>query len=139
MAIEDEDFESVVEEVLSGDPEPPPETIGQRPAKSAIVVTTPFVGPKSIARTVGPVTAQCCVAAGMIGDLKIGFRDAAGGRSREAERILQGIQTQLIQKLSQRAVSLGANAVIGTQMSITEFGQNVFMGTAFGTAIITKD
>jgi uncharacterized protein YbjQ (UPF0145 family) len=139
MAIEDEDFESVVDEVLSGEPERPPETIGQRPAKSAIVVTTPFVGPKSIARTIGPVTAQCCIAAGMRGDLKVAFRDAFGGRCRDVERIVAGMQSDLIQKLSGRAVALGANAVIGTQMTFTEFAENVFMGTAFGTAIITKD
>lgn len=116
-----------------------PRPVAPRPPSSAIVVTTPFVGPKSIKKTIGPVTASVCLAAGPIGDLKAAFRDAVGGRSTSIERTLASIQSQLVQGLSTRAVSLGANAVIGAQMSISEFGQNVFMGTAFGTAIVLAD
>lgn len=136
MAINDEAFDDVVDDVLSGSPQEDKRQV-QRPVSSAIVVTTPFVGPKSIHRTIGPVTAVACIAAGPIGDAKVAFRDSWGGRSGEIEKILASLQTHLIQRLSVRAAALGANAVIGTQMSFGEVGTNVFTATAFGTAVVT--
>lgn len=141
MAIDESAFDDVVDEVLS-EPQPAPNAPRQwisTSSASAIVVTTPFVGPKSIKKTCGPVTASCCMAAGLLGDTSVAVRDAVGGRVSAAEKVAAAIQNQLIQQLSTRAVSLGGNAVIGTQITFTEFGKNVFLGTALGTAIVLSD
>lgn len=100
------------------------------------IFTTSFVAPGTIRKTLGMVSATVVRAAGILGQMKIDFRDAFGGRSGEAERIIDEMRLEVLGKLRSNATNAGANAVIGASIKFGEFGNNVFVATAEGTAIV---
>lgn len=101
------------------------------------VVTTPFVSPEDIKKTLGLVTATVARGPGFWGQLLVDFHDSLGGRSNRVEDLFDQMREEVISRLYDRAARLGANAVIGINVSIHEFGNKVFVLSAVGTAAVT--
>lgn len=102
------------------------------------IYTTQMVPPLEIRKVVGMVSATVVRAAGPIGEIAINLRDMFGGRSNEAEYMLDRMRIEALDRLRQNATMAGGNAVVAATCRFSEFGNNVFIATAEGTAVIAE-
>jgi len=100
--------------------------------------TTPSVDGQNIEQYLGVVAGEAILGANLFKDLFAGIRDLVGGRSGTYERELQRARDIAMQELADRAVDLGANAVVGIDIDYEVLGQNngMLMVSVSGTAVI---
>jgi uncharacterized protein YbjQ (UPF0145 family) len=105
-----------------------------------IVTTTPGIEGKRISRYCGIVAGEAILGANLFKDLFAGIRDLVGGRSATYERELQRARDIAMQELQQRALDLGANAVVGVDLDYEVLGQGngMLMVSASGTAVVVE-
>ena len=105
-----------------------------------IVTTTSSIEGKSITRYCGIVTGEAVLGANLFKDLFAGIRDLVGGRSATYEKELQRARDVALRELEERAISLGANAVVGIDLDYEVLGQNngMLMVSATGTAVVVE-
>lgn len=106
-----------------------------------ILTTTPSVEGHQIVSYNGIVTGEAIMGANIVRDLFAGITDIIGGRSGAYEEKLQDARNVALQELEQKAVHLGANAVVGIDLDYEVIGKNgtMLMVSASGTAVtITK-
>lgn len=103
------------------------------------ITTTPSIEGKSIHSYLGVVTGEAIMGANLFKDLFAGIRDLVGGRSAAYERELGRAREVAFRELSERAVALGANAVVGVDIDYEVLGQNngMLMVSVSGTAVKT--
>lgn len=103
-----------------------------------LITTTPNVEGKTITRYCGVVAGEAILGANLFKDLFAGIRDLVGGRSATYERELQKAREIALQELQERALELGANAVVGIDLDYEVIGQNgsMLMVSASGTAVV---
>lgn len=99
--------------------------------------TTPTIEGKSIRQYHGVVTGEAILGANIFKDIFAGIRDIVGGRSAAYEKELARARTIAFQELSERASSLGANAVVGIDIDYETVGANggMMMVSVSGTAV----
>jgi uncharacterized protein YbjQ (UPF0145 family) len=70
-------------------------------------------------------------------DIFAGIRDIVGGRSGAYEEVMQGAREEALREMADRALALGADAVIGVQISYAALGasDSMLMVGAVGTAV----
>lgn len=101
-----------------------------------IVTTTPSVEGYAITGYYGIVFGEVITGINFLRDFGAGIRNLVGGRSAGYEEELQTARTQALGELEQRAMALGAHAVVGVDMDYEVLGQgNMLMVTASGTAV----
>jgi Uncharacterized conserved protein len=102
-----------------------------------IITTTPAVEGRKISSYLGIVTGEAILGANMFKDLFAGIRDVVGGRSAAYERELQNARDIALAEMSDRAVRLGANAVVGVDLDYEVLGQTngMLMVSVSGTAV----
>ena len=105
-----------------------------------LLTTTPSIEGKHITKYCGIVAGEAILGANLFKDLFAGIRDLVGGRSGTYEKELQHAREIALQELEQRAVELGANAVVGIDLDFEVLGQNngMLMVSASGTAVIIQ-
>ena len=105
-----------------------------------IVTTTSSIEGKSITRYCGIVAGEAVLGANLFKDLFAGIRDLVGGRSATYEKELQRARDVALRELEERAISLGANAVVGIDLDYEVLGQNngMLMVSATGTAVVVE-
>jgi uncharacterized protein YbjQ (UPF0145 family) len=103
-----------------------------------IVTTTPSIEGRQIVRYLGVITGEAILGANVFKDLFAGIRDIVGGRSATYERELQRARDIALAELEERAVALGANAVVGVDLDYEVLGQGngMLMVSASGTAVV---
>jgi uncharacterized protein YbjQ (UPF0145 family) len=104
-----------------------------------LITTTSTVEGRKVARYVGLVTGEAILGANLFKDLFAGIRDLVGGRSGAYEGELRKAREIALGEMTQQAVALGANAVIGVDLDYEEIspGQGtMLMVTASGTAVV---
>lgn len=99
-----------------------------------IVTTTPSVEGKSIRQYHGIVTGEAILGANIFRDLFASIRDVVGGRSAAYEQELGKARRTALSEMEERAVTLGANAVVGVDLDY-EVINNMLMVSASGTAV----
>lgn len=104
-----------------------------------ILTTTDVLQDSTIDQYLGVVTAEVVYGSNALRDFFAGIRDIIGGRTGSYERIFQQGQEEAIAELERRASRLGANAIIGIQIStgtinIDETGVLLLI-TGTGTAV----
>ena len=101
-----------------------------------IVTTTNSVDGYRVSGYYGIVFGEVITGINFLRDLGAGIRNFVGGRSEGYEQELLQARTEALQKLEQRAASMGAHAVIGVDLDYEVLGQgNMLMVTASGTAV----
>jgi uncharacterized protein YbjQ (UPF0145 family) len=68
-------------------------------------------------------------------------RDIFGGRSGSYQNVMEDIQRETIEEISQSAEELGANAIIGFTLDFDNIGskkKSLIMAFAKGTAVVLK-
>lgn len=103
-----------------------------------ILTTTPSVEDKKVQRYLGIVTGEAILGAHLFKDIFAGIRDLVGGRSATYEKELGRAREIALEELSQRATSLGANAVIGIDLDYEVLGSanGMLMVSVSGTAVV---
>ncbi len=91
-------------------------------------------------RYCGVIAGEAILGANIFKDLFAGIRDIVGGRSATYEQELQRARTIDLKEIEERAIELGANAVIGVDVDYETFGKTngMLMVSISGTAVIIE-
>ncbi|ADY56294.1 UPF0145 protein ybjQ [Syntrophobotulus glycolicus DSM 8271] len=102
-----------------------------------ILTTTPSVEGHKITAYFGVVTGEAIMGANIVRDIFAAVTDVIGGRSAAYEEKLQDARNLALKELEERAVQLGANAVVGIDLDYEVVGQSgsMLMVSASGTAV----
>jgi len=102
-----------------------------------IVTTTNTLDGQPIAQYLGIVTGEAILGANIMKDLFAGVRDLVGGRSAAYERELAQARELAISEMTEKAQSMGANAIIAVDIDYETIGSNgsMLMVAASGTAV----
>ena len=102
-----------------------------------LLTTTNTIEGKQIVQYYGIVTGETIIGANLFKDFFAGIRDIVGGRAGSYESVLREAKDTALQELRERAMQLGANAVIGIDLDYETVGANgsMLMVTAAGTAV----
>ncbi len=105
-----------------------------------ILTTTPSVEGKRVTTYLGVVTAETILGANIIKDIFAGFTDFFGGRSATYEAEIKKARESALAELSETAVKLGANAVLGIDFDFEVIGSkgSMLMVNVSGTAVIVE-
>lgn len=102
-----------------------------------IVTTTPTVEGAPIREYKGLVCGEVIVGVNFVKDFAAGLTNFFGGRSGSYEEELVAARENAIAEMTQRAIQMGANAVVGVDLDYEVLGQgNMLMATASGTAVV---
>ncbi|MEA5565743.1 YbjQ family protein [Anabaena sp. UHCC 0399] len=104
-----------------------------------ILTTTDVIQGGVIDAYLGIVTAEVVYGSNFLRDFLAGIRDVIGGRTGSYERLFEQGQKKAIEELEQRALRLGANAVIGIEIDTGTINVDqsgvLLLITATGTAV----
>ena len=102
-----------------------------------LLTTTNTIEGKQIVQYYGIVTGETIIGANLFKDFFAGIRDIVGGRAGSYESVLREAKDTALKELRERAMQLGANAVIGIDLDYETVGANgsMLMVTAAGTAV----
>jgi len=102
-----------------------------------IISTTNTIEGKPVKEYLGIVTGETIIGANFIKDFFAGIRDIVGGRSSSYEKVLREAKDTSLKEMKDRALSMGANAIIGVDLDYETVGPNggMLMVTASGTAV----
>ncbi len=105
-----------------------------------ILSTTHTLQGKNIKDYKGIVSGETIIGANAIKDLFASVTDFFGGRSSSYEKVVIEAKEIATRELKERALELGANAVIGIDFDYETIGANgsMMMVTATGTAVIIE-
>ncbi len=103
-----------------------------------LLTTTPTIEGQAIKKYIGVITAETIIGANIFKDLFAGIRDIVGGRSGTYERVIEEARQSALAELEQKAMNVGANAVVGIDLDFETVGNNgsMLMVVATGTAVI---
>lgn len=103
-----------------------------------ILTTTPTLEGYTIKEYKGIVTGETIIGANAIKDFMAGLTDFFGGRSSTYEKVLIEAKNTALVEMQQRAMSMGANAIVGIDLDYETLGSNggMLMVTASGTAVV---
>lgn len=103
-----------------------------------ILSTTPTIEGHPIREYRGVVTGETIIGANMFKDFFASIRDVIGGRSGSYESVLREAKDTALREMSDRATSLGCNAIVGIDLDYETVGSNgsMLMVTCSGTAVI---
>lgn len=103
-----------------------------------ILSTTPTIEGHAIREYKGVVTGEVIIGANVLKDFMAGLTDFFGGRSGSYEKVLNEAKDSAIQEMVQRALALGANAIVGIDIDYETIGSNssMLMVATSGTAVV---
>ena len=103
-----------------------------------ILTTTPQSEGRPIQRYLGVVTGETIIGANFVKDFFAGIRDIVGGRSASYENVLREAKETSMREMMDRAMAMGANAVVGIDIDYETIGSNgsMLMVATSGTAVV---
>lgn len=103
-----------------------------------IISTTPTIEGHPVREYRGVVTGEVIIGANMFKDFFAGIRDIVGGRSGSYEGVLRKAKDEALQEMQQRALRLGANAIVGIDLDYETVGSggSMLMVACSGTAVV---
>lgn len=99
------------------------------------VTTTNGIEGRQISQYLGVVAGETILGINVFKDIAAGFRNIVGGRSGKYEEELRNGRETAITEMEQRAVAMGADAVVGVKLDYETVGGQMLMITASGTAV----
>ena len=103
-----------------------------------IVVTTPTVSEKTVVRTLGLVRGNTIRARHVGKDIMAGLRSIVGGEVTEYAKLLAESREQAIDRMTDQAEELGANAIISLQFQTSVIMKGAAEMMAYGTAVVVE-
>ena len=103
-----------------------------------LITTTPTIEGHPIREYRGLVTGETIIGANIVKDIFASMRDIVGGRSSSYESVLREAKDTAVRERQERAMMLGANAIVGVDLDYETVGQSgsMLMVTASGTAVV---
>jgi uncharacterized protein YbjQ (UPF0145 family) len=103
-----------------------------------LLSTTSVIEGRPVTRYLGIVTGEAIIGANIFRDMFASVRDIVGGRSATYEKGLAEARETAMKEMSQKAVALGANAVIAVDIDYEVLGQGngMLMVAVSGTAVV---
>ena len=103
-----------------------------------ILSTTPQIEGHPIREYKGVVTGETIIGANVFKDFLASIRDIVGGRSGSYEKVLIEAKDTSMQEMMQRAMALGANAIVGIDIDYETIGgsSSMLMVATSGTAVV---
>ena len=103
-----------------------------------LITTTPTIEGHPIREYRGLVTGETIIGANIVKDIFASMRDIVGGRSSSYESVLREAKYTAVREMQERAMMLGANAIVGVDLDYETVGQSgsMLMVTASGTAVV---
>ncbi len=105
-----------------------------------IITTTNSIEGKEIIEYKGLVFGEVITGINLFKDIGAGLRNVFGGRSQGYEEELTSARNNAIKELQDRALALGANAVVAVDVDYEVLGADngMLMVSVSGTAVICK-
>lgn len=104
-----------------------------------IVVTTEHLPGRRIVRVLGMARGNTTRARHVGRDIQAVIRNLAGGEVREYTKMMAESREQAIDRMSEEAANMGANAVIGVRFTTSMIMSGAAEIMAYGTAVIWED
>ena len=103
-----------------------------------LITTTPTIEGHPIREYRGLVTGETIIGANIVKDIFASMRDIVGGRSGSYESVLREAKDTAVREMQERAMMLGANAIVGVDLDYETVGQSgsMLMVTVSGTAVV---
>ena len=103
-----------------------------------IVTTTAVIEGRPVREYLGIVTGEVIVGANLFRDIFASITDIVGGRSGKYEDVLARAREEALQEMRSKALSLGANAILGVDLDYEALGSkgSMLMVSCTGTAVI---
>lgn len=108
------------------------------PPKDVIIVTTPYVSGHHVTRVIGATFGLIVRSRGLGQNIGAYFRSWAGGEIKLYTQLLEQVRHQAIERLSEHAKSLGANAVVSVGFDTSEMMSSMTEVLAYGTAVVVE-
>jgi uncharacterized protein YbjQ (UPF0145 family) len=103
---------------------------------AVLLTTTDRIEGRPIQQVFGMVHGETILGLNLFRDLLAGIRDLVGGRARAYETALERAREMALAELQERALLLGANAVVGLRIDVEVLGNGgMLMVCANGTAV----
>ena len=102
-----------------------------------ILTTTPTIEGRSIVQYKGVVFGEVIAGVNFLRDIAASIRNIIGGRSSSYEDELIQARSRAMEEMADRALAMGADAVVGIDIDYEVLGENngMLMVTAAGTAV----
>ncbi|HEX2475031.1 MAG TPA: heavy metal-binding domain-containing protein [Lacipirellulaceae bacterium] len=104
-----------------------------------LITTTHTLDGRQITEYLGLVSGEAILGANIFKDFFAGIRDIVGGRSAAYENELRRAKDIAIREMTETAVDLGGNAIVGVDLDYETIGggqgSNMLMVSASGTAV----
>lgn len=102
-----------------------------------LTTTTNTIEGQRITGYLGIVSGETIMGANIFRDFLAGIRDIVGGRAGAWESVMQNAREEALKEMTERAQALGADAVVGVQLSFNALGasDSMLMVAASGTAV----
>ncbi|MFA5850137.1 MAG: hypothetical protein A2X18_00800 [Bacteroidetes bacterium GWF2_40_14] len=100
-----------------------------------LLTTTSTLQGRDIDQYLGLVSGETIIGANIVKDFFAGITDIVGGRSGSYERVLKEAKEEAIREMTNQAMAMGANAIIGIDLDYETIGSSMLMVTAAGTAV----
>lgn len=107
---------------------------GEKGATMLTITTTNNLDGYEVVEYLGVVTGEAVSGINMFRDIGANLRNVFGGRSAGYENEMAQAREEVLREMSQRAETLGANAIIGVNLGYETFDQMI-MTVACGTAV----
>ncbi len=103
-----------------------------------MLLTTNYASGYRIEKVLGLVYGITVRSRGIGGNIIAGLRTIAGGEIKEYTEMAHQARQQALDRLSEQALGMGANAVLSVLFDSTEIGATMDEIIAFGTAVVVS-
>jgi uncharacterized protein YbjQ (UPF0145 family) len=103
-----------------------------------LLSTTDTISGKTIVRHIGLVRGNTIRARHIGADIMAGLKNAIGGEISEYTKLLAEAREQALDRMTEHAKSLGANAVVGLRFSTSEITTGAAEILVYGTAVVVE-
>ena len=100
-----------------------------------IITTTHEIQGKIVQEYLGIVAGETILATNIFRDIGAGLRDIIGGRSGAYEKKMTEARETALKEMEEKALGLGADAIVGVDIDHETVGNGMMMVSASGTAV----
>jgi uncharacterized protein YbjQ (UPF0145 family) len=101
-----------------------------------LVTTTPTIEGRSISEVLGVVSGSCVISRNRFSDVGSDLKSEIGGRLIGVEKAVRSSQVTALEELEREAHGLGADAVVGIQLSVQTVADKAQLVMLMGTAVL---
>lgn len=101
-----------------------------------LITTTENVAGHRVVEVKGEVFGLIVRSQSLGGNIMAGLRSIGGGEITEYTRLLEDARRHAVERMTQNAIALGANAIIMMRFDSAEIGGSMSEIVAYGTAVV---